>query len=507
MLKISKAISAKKATEYYRGELKTNREISLSNSSPGNALDAESVERTSGKWYGKLAEQMNLEGAVQTEQFERLCAGLDPHTGEKLVRGAPVKHYTNKFGKEITTMEHRALWDATFSAPKSVSLAATVGGDQRIRTAHGESVKTALGELEKYMEARIGGNNPSERTGKMISALFEHDTARPDKLLKYAAPQLHTHAVIFNMTETADGTIKPVQPLELYRTQTYATAVYRIELADRLQKLGYQIEIDPKTKAPEIKGFSSEYLKESSLRSQELRQETEIVKSRFEQAGANIKSDAGIRQIAAWQGRESKGFDPEEMRTRTLEMEVKYDFQAQRIYGQALQNNGYQYDAALQQQKAQEAIDFAKAIASPQAGIQNDLLQSSLPQLETEATAKLTERQFLTEALSRGIGTTNFAETLQEYSRRSASGEFFNLIKDESEKLTTRQFNQEPAKEISIESGKSINESSKPESLQKEIKSGKEMEKLSMDDLENAIREKLIVEKEVAQSFELLIAI
>src|ERR1700679_394739 len=32
-------------------------------------------------------------------------------------------------GKTIKTMEHRAGWDATFSAPKSISLTALVGGD------------------------------------------------------------------------------------------------------------------------------------------------------------------------------------------------------------------------------------------------------------------------------------------------------------------------------------------------------------------------------------------
>jgi len=58
---------------------------------------------------------------------------------------------------EITTSEHRAAWDATISAPKSVSLAALVGGDGRIRDAYRESVNEALKELEKYLQARGGG--------------------------------------------------------------------------------------------------------------------------------------------------------------------------------------------------------------------------------------------------------------------------------------------------------------------------------------------------------------
>ena len=54
----------------------------------------------------------------------------------------------------LTTSEHRAAWDATISAPKSVSLAALVGGDGRIRDAYRESINETVKELEKYLQAR-----------------------------------------------------------------------------------------------------------------------------------------------------------------------------------------------------------------------------------------------------------------------------------------------------------------------------------------------------------------
>ena len=54
----------------------------------------------------------------------------------------------------VTTSEHRAAWDATVSAPKSVSLAALVGADDRIRDAYRESINESVKELEKYMQAR-----------------------------------------------------------------------------------------------------------------------------------------------------------------------------------------------------------------------------------------------------------------------------------------------------------------------------------------------------------------
>lgn len=119
--------------------------------------------------------------------------------------------------------------------------------------------------MEPYVQARLGGNRRPRAIGNAVAALFEHDSARP--VNGYAAPQLHTHAVIFNLTETADGTVRPLQPRKLYRTQQYATAVYRSELAVRLTALGYEIERG-RTWQPEIRGYSREYLDASSLRRQ-----------------------------------------------------------------------------------------------------------------------------------------------------------------------------------------------------------------------------------------------
>ena len=116
-------------------------------------------------------------------------------------------------------VEHRAGWDATFSAPKSVSLTALVGGDDRVREAHRNAVTTALSELERYTQARIGGNNPAETTGKFVAAKFEHDTARP--VDGYAAPQLHTHAVIFNITERPMAAAARLQERGFFDTQQF----------------------------------------------------------------------------------------------------------------------------------------------------------------------------------------------------------------------------------------------------------------------------------------------
>src|SRR3989475_2607934 len=205
------------------------------------------------------------------------------------------------------------------SAPKSVSLTALVGGDERVREAHRESVRAALAELEPYVQARLGGNRRPETTGNAAATLFEHDSARP--VNGYAAPQLHTHAVIFNLTETADGMVRPLQPRELYRTQQYATAVYRSELAARLTTLVYEIERG-RSGQPEIRGYTREYLEASSPR----RQQIEDYLAEADRQGA------AAAQIAAHQTREAKlDVSHEEMQRRHQELAEQFGNQPTKV--------------------------------------------------------------------------------------------------------------------------------------------------------------------------------
>src|SRR5437773_10631653 len=187
MLTISKPLSSGQARSYHREEF-------------ANAQDNYYTEgnQIRGQWHGQLAAQWGLRGEVQEEHFARLANGQHPLTGAQLVQSRAAHEYTGANGAKVRSMEHRAGWDATFSAPKSVSLTALVGGDERVRRAHQESVAVALDELERYTQARLGGNLPAETTGKWIAAKFEHDSARP--VDGYAAPQLHTDVVFFKLT-------------------------------------------------------------------------------------------------------------------------------------------------------------------------------------------------------------------------------------------------------------------------------------------------------------------
>jgi conjugative relaxase-like TrwC/TraI family protein len=139
MLTISKPLSAGQAQTYHQKEFTAKEQNYWSQRG-----------EIAGEWQGRLAQQFGLAGAVSAEDFAKLSQGQHPQTGEQLVRQRASYEYKDADGKTIKTMEHRAGWDATFSAPKSVSLTALVGGDERVREAHRESVRVAFDQLERY---------------------------------------------------------------------------------------------------------------------------------------------------------------------------------------------------------------------------------------------------------------------------------------------------------------------------------------------------------------------
>src|SRR6266498_2163969 len=410
MMTLSKPLSAGQAKKYYDAEYTNARESYYS--------EDDSID---GEWFGKLAKEWELEGRVDKETFARLTEGRHPRTGEQLIRHVNVKEYENQYGERVKNSDHRAGFDATFSAPKSVSLAALVGDDERIREAHRKSVKTAMTELENYVQARMGGKTPAQTTANLAAALFEHDSARPDKATGYAAPQLHTHAVIFNLTQLENGQVKPLQPVELYRSQKYATAIYRAVLAEQLQKLGYEIEVDPRTGAPEIKGFSQEYLVASSPRRKQIEQEAGEMKERFAEQGITVKDGAGLNQAAAKLDRKSKRYDRTEMRARHEEMDARFEHQAVRTVDAARERGPLALKEEETHKRAQTAVTFARQNAGAREAV-------------------VDKRQVMVDALRRNVTFTTHEAVVRELNQRVESGEFIRIQRfDKFEELTTSQ--------------------------------------------------------------------
>ena len=381
MLTISNPLSASQAQAYHAEEFGNARENYYTQG-----------DQIRGEWHGRLAEQWGLHGEVGEENFQRLTEGQHPITGEQLIRHKAAREYVNEHGQKIRTMEHRAGWDATFSAPKSVSLTALVGGDERLREAHQQSVAVALDELERYVQARIGGNLPAETTGKWVAAKFEHDSARP--VDGYAAPQLHTHVVFFNLTETEDGGTYSLQPRELYKTQQYATAVYRSELAARLRAMGYEIE-HGKSGQPEITGYSEAYLAASSPR----RQQIEEHLAKENQRGADAA------QIAAHKTRQPKlELSQEEMQQRHQQMAEAFGNQPARAVAGAKEK-----EPRIEQD-------------SPRTTTQTAVTFSKERNLEREAVVD--ERELLRDALRRSMGQATLTDVRAEFEKRVNAGEF-----------------------------------------------------------------------------------
>ena len=217
------------------------------------------AHREASAWAGKGAEDHGLSGPVDPDLFRAVLEGKAPDgSGQQLGRRGP-----------DGALEHRPGRDLTFSAPKSVSLAAFVGGDKRIVEAHDRAVKRTLSWVERNVaETRMKdpetGRMVKKGDQKMIAATFRHDASRN------LDPLLHTHSVIANMVQDADGKWRTMSNEKLYASKMLIGAMYRSELARNLGRLGYGIEKTHADGRFEIAGVPREVIETFSTRRAEI---------------------------------------------------------------------------------------------------------------------------------------------------------------------------------------------------------------------------------------------
>lgn len=241
------------------------------------------------RWQGKGAEALGLEGKVDKQVFTELLQGKLPD-GSDLTR---IQDGVNK---------HRPGYDLTFSAPKSVSMLAMLGGDKRLIDAHNRAVTVALNQVESLASTRVKRDGVSETvlTGNLIIARFNHDTSRAQD------PQIHTHSVVINATQNGDkwqtlasDTVGKTGFSETILANRIAFGkIYQNSLRADVESMGYKTVDAGKNGMWEMEGVPVESF---STRSQELR----------EAAGpdASLKS----RDVAALDTRKSKeAIDPAE---------------------------------------------------------------------------------------------------------------------------------------------------------------------------------------------------
>ena len=219
--------------------------------------------RKASGWYGEAAASMGLHGPVKPKRFEEILAGYVPGTDIRLGRLRDGEH------------QHRPGVDVTFSAPKSVSLEALIYAapktGARVVKAHDEAVRATLGFIEtELLQTRSyepeTGRRPRVEADGMAAATFRHLASRN------LDPQLHTHAVIANMTRGRNGEWRSAEFTAVERSKLLIGAYYRNELRMGLEKIGYATVPTLVGRMPgfEIAGYGKPMLDAFSTRRREL---------------------------------------------------------------------------------------------------------------------------------------------------------------------------------------------------------------------------------------------
>lgn len=245
MLRIHTSTSSAAAKQYYREGLATSDYY-------------QEKGQTLGAWGGKSAELLGLPDFVEQQHFERLADNLHPITGDKLT--------------PRTKSNRRVGYDFTFNAPKSLSIAISLGDDalkEQLKHAFETAIQQTMTDIECDMMTRVrkGGQNHNRHTGNMVWASFTHDTSRPVDGIP--DPHLHAHVYAFNTTfDQEEGRWKAGEFSEIKSDAPYFEALFHNRLAHSLQKMGFGIR--PTKNRWELGGFSRDMIERFSLRTHEI---------------------------------------------------------------------------------------------------------------------------------------------------------------------------------------------------------------------------------------------
>jgi len=215
-----------------------------------------------GVWMGSQAPGLGLSGEVTTEALEALLSGLDPTTGQQLGRAL-----VDRFDKHGNTIKAVAGYDATLSAPKSLSVLWGLTGDDGWAECHDVAVNAVVEMIEKYgstTRIRSNGARLHPETQGLSVAVFGQSTSRADD------PQLHTHVVISAKVQTADGRWYALDAQTLKKYQQAFGYLYQSVLRAELSRR-YGVVFEPIVNGQaEIAGVPTELLDQFSKRAREI---------------------------------------------------------------------------------------------------------------------------------------------------------------------------------------------------------------------------------------------
>ena len=189
---------------------------------------AKDTHEIPGRWTGRQAPELVLVGDVSVDDLSDVLAGLDPRTGQPL--GRPLLDRITTNGKTIPAV---GGFDATFSAPKSLSIWWGLTGDERLAQCHDIAVRAAASAIERYgstTRIRSNGRRMHVDTNGLTMAVFRQSTSRADD------PQLHSHVIISSKVQTPDGRWYALDARVLKKHQRTFGGLYQSVLRAELTK-------------------------------------------------------------------------------------------------------------------------------------------------------------------------------------------------------------------------------------------------------------------------------
>jgi conjugative relaxase-like TrwC/TraI family protein len=184
-----------------------------------------------------------------TELRKECDALLKSENGGQLVRDGKNEQGVNY---------HRAGFDTTLSAPKTISIMAEEAGDKQLIAINTKATETTFNLMEKYLSQaqKVEGSS-----GNLISGQFTHYTARAAEKDSAPDPQLHTHNFIMNLTQDDTGKWRSIEPDPIFKNQKPLGQIYQNELANRIRNetdYGLTWKNSGSNMTVEIKGVSEE---------------------------------------------------------------------------------------------------------------------------------------------------------------------------------------------------------------------------------------------------------
>ena len=324
-------------------------------------------------WYGEGAERLRLSGVVNARHFQALCKGRDPFTEAKLMQRDDGEG-------------RRVCYFGQISAPKDVSIALYVGGDERIARWWEEAVNETLREIEQATLTRVrrGGAKFDRETGNMVAAVVTHDASRD------LDPQLHTHVCIMNLTfDPAEDRWKGVQPSGYFMHQGYFREVCYNKLATRMLAAGYELE-KARSIGFTIKGFPEALRKRFSKRREKILEWAQAMK---------MKSQDDLQYIAG------------KSRNRKTAVE------AGQLRGK------WKVEAGNDLPTVRETVAQANDVAKPRLHVSSAQAIAYAEEHVFERRSVVNERVLLREALIHGCGQVTLDSLKREVEARIKTGE------------------------------------------------------------------------------------